>query len=308
MRAFQKSILLGVAFFGALNVSSRTAAQSTLTPQEFSARIEQAIDLTKLGSAVPSEGWMRKVRQALGLPATVRYYGRIVTVPRDAFLEGLSGNEAADFDRAAVHLGWQYRQLQIGIDLGTPDLQRVGDALDRAYRQVVHVRPNLLERIQRAVVDLIQAFVHRLVVFGGPGSLLAWSVLLGLVAGAVFLLRRVRLFPDRILTAPTAAHPVEMMDWGHLAEEALRAGDLVQAVRALYMSLLATMARRGLLVDAPALTAGECRAAVRRTRPGLYPELVRATEAYERVIYGSAAPSQIEVDALREANILARKA
>jgi Domain of unknown function (DUF4129) len=308
VRPFRKQTLLGVGLLAALSVSSPSAGQSILTPQQFSARLERAIDVTKLGSAVPSEAWMRKVREAVGLPVMVRFYGRVVTVPQDRFLEDLSGKEALDFDRAAVHLGWQYRQLQVGIDLGTPDVQGVGDALDQAYRQIVHIRPNLLERIRRGVADLIGAFVHRLVVFAGPGSLLAWAFLLALVASAVFLLRRVRLFPDRILIAPAAAHRAESIDWSHLAEEALRAGDLKRAVRALYMALVATMARRGLLVDAPALTAGECRAVVQRTRPGLYPELARATEAYERVIYGSAAPSQIEVDALREANVLARTA
>jgi hypothetical protein len=296
------SMLIAVGLIMAVSLAGPTAAQTTVSTNGFSARLEQAIDVTKLGSAVPSPAWMRKVRDTLGLPVMVRFYGQVVAVPRDPFLEGLSGNDASDFDRAAVHLGWQYRQLQIARDLGPPDSQRVQEALDRAYRQVVQVRPNPLEGIRRAVSELIASFLHRLVDFAGPGSVLAWSILFGLAAGAVILLRRARLLPERILTTPMSDRPAEEVNWSRRAEEALETGDLVRAVRALYMALLDTLARRGLLAEAPALTAGECRAVVRRARPALYPEVARATELYERVVYGSAPPGQMEVEALLEAN------
>ena len=122
-----------------------------------------------------------------------------------------------------------------------------------------------------------------------------------------FLLRS-RLVPDRAASSGAQGRRHDRsVDWAARADEALRAGDLHEAVRASYLALLAVLAGRGIVANAPALTAGEARFAVRRARPGLFPAIARATESYERVIYGGETPDRADVDHLREATAEARK-
>jgi hypothetical protein len=72
--------------------------------------------------------------------------------------------------------------------------------------------------------------------------------------------------------------------------------------------MVAALAARGLTTDSPSLTAGECRAAVARLRPGLYPLVAEATGTYERVAYGMAPADRNAVETLREAALQARSA
>ena len=138
--------------------------------------------------------------------------------------------------------------------------------------------------------------------------MLAWVALILIGAIVVVYLFRARLVPDRVSSAGRAdrggSGPV---DWAARAEEALRAGDLHEAVRTMYLALLATLAGRGIVADAPALTAGEARFAVQRRRPALFPAIARATDAYERVIYGGAVPDERDVEHLRDAAAEARR-
>ena len=92
-----------------------------------------------------------------------------------------------------------------------------------------------------------------------------------------------------------------LVDWRRTADEALAAGDLGAAVPALYHALLGTLDARGVVRDAPALTAGECRGTVHRARPALSPAIDDATAAFERVVYGKLPATPADIEALQGA-------
>ena len=104
------------------------------------------------------------------------------------------------------------------------------------------------------------------------------------------------------------ASNVPRIDWIARAEDAFRTGDLHGAVHAFYRGLLSSLSGRGLLIDAPGLTAGECRSTVREVRPDLFQAVADATGTFEQVAYGGAAPGPDEVETLRRAVALARSA
>ena len=307
MRRARASLILGLLLAMTASLHSTATAQSRFTAEEFAGRLNLAIELTELGTSGPSAARMGQVREALGLPAQVVVGEAVVVLPPDPFLERLSGETSRDFERAGAHLEATRDALDAALGRDVPSPESVEESLDRAYREVIQIRPSFLDRIRRAVGELLAYLLYRLVNFVGPSSILAWAVLLGLVAAALILLRRARLVPERVLPGRGAGGALETkVDWRRRAQEALRAGDLPEAIRALYLALITTLAGRGLLADAPALTAGECRAAVRRTRPSLYPVVARATESYERVVYGGATPGQGDVESLLEAEQGAR--
>jgi hypothetical protein len=69
---------------------------------------------------------------------------------------------------------------------------------------------------------------------------------------------------------------------------------------------LGALSGRGLLIDAPGLTAGECRSTVRAVRPELFDAIADATGTFEQIAYGGAVPEPDDVDTLRRAVALAR--
>jgi hypothetical protein len=301
------SLILSVCIAATMNLSGVATAQASVSAEEFGHRLDRAIELSELGASSPFPARMRDVREALGLPVQVVVGEWSVLIPPDPLLERLSGETTVDFQRAGAHLEAMRSAMDAAAAREVPSPESVEESLDRAYRAVIQIRPSLLERIRRAVGEFLAYLFYRLVNFAGPSSLLAWAVVVGLVAAALLLLRRARLVPERVLPGRGRARVVETgVDWRRRAQEALRAGDLPEAIRALYLVLISTLAGRGLLADAPALTAGECRAAVRRNRPSLYPLVARATESYERVVYGGVRPGKEDVDSLLEAEEGAR--
>jgi hypothetical protein len=301
------SLILSVCIAATLNLYGIAQAQARVSAEQYGDRLDLAIDLTELDDAAPSPARMELVRRALGLPVRVVVGEWSALIPPDPLLERLSGETTLDFQRAGAHLEAMRSALDTAVGRDVPSPESVQESLDRAYRSVIQIRPSLLERIRRAVGEFLAYLFYRLVNFAGPSSLLAWAVVVGLVAAALLLLRRARLVPERVLPGRGRARVVETgVDWRRRAQEALRAGDLPEAIRALYLVLISTLAGRGLLADAPALTAGECRAAVRRNRPSLYPLVARATESYERVVYGGVRPGKEDVDSLLEAEEGAR--
>jgi hypothetical protein len=298
---------LSVCLAAALTFSGTAEAQARVSAEEFGDRLDRAIELSELGGSSPSAARMQEVRDALGLPVQVVMGEWAVLLPENPLLEDLPGETTVDFDRARAHLEAIRGSLDAAVARDVPSPESVEESLDRAYRAVIQIRPSLLERIRRAVGEFLAYLFYRLVNFVGPSSVLAWAVVVGLVAAALILLRRARLVPERVLPGRGAGRALETkVDWHRRAQEALRAGDLSEAIRALYLVLITTLAGRGLLADAPALTAGECRAAVRRNRPSLYPVVARATQSYERVVYGGVRPRREDVDSLLEAEEGAR--
>ena len=296
------------ALVGTLVLAGIGAAQARIGPDEFGDRLRQAQELARLDGDPASRERMDELRDALGLPVEIAVGDWVVEIPPDPILRDLTGDDASDFEVARDRLSALDASLTDALSREAPGSTAIADALAEAYAGVVPPQPDVLSLVLGWVGDVIEALLVR---FGNAvanaGNALAWVVLLAIVVIAVAYLARARLVPDRVSGAVRAGRAaIGPVDWAARADEALRAGDLREAVRALYLALLAVLAGRGIVADAPALTAGEARFAVRRARPALFPAIARATDAYERVVYGGAAPDQRDVEHLRDATTQAR--
>lgn len=303
--ALSSSLVLGFLILG---IAVRASAQTTIPVEELRERLATAESLAAAGVADPSNARMIEIRDTLGLPVVVQVHAWTASIGVDPTLDGLAGDDTADFRRAGVRLRALREALEGAIDARPVDADDVGSALDAAYRGSIQVDPGLVERIRRAVAEFIQGLFARLFAFRGAGSLIAWAVIVGLSLLAVWLLRRMRLVPETSMETVAASGRHQRVDWIARAEEAFRAGDLRGAVHAFYRGLLTSLSGRGFLIDVPGLTAGECRSTVRVVRPDLFEAVSNATGTFERVAYGGVAPGPDEVETMRRAVTLARSA
>jgi uncharacterized protein DUF4129 len=302
-------VVLCVVLATGLLLGASAAAQPApaISAEELLDRLRTAETLAQDGAADPSLTRMREVRDAIGLPVTIRIGDADVAVPIDPVLVGLVGEDAEEFRRAADRVTALRASLDRAITAEPVHPEEVEAALASAYQGVLQVDPGLIERIRRAIAELIGSVLSRLFSFQGAGTLVAWAVLAGLAILAVWLIRRLRLVPETAMEVVPSG-PATRVDWIARAEDALRAGDLHGAVHAFYRGLLTALSGRGLLIDAPGLTAGECRSTVRDVRPDLFEAVAEATGAFEQVAYGGAVPGTDDVDSLRRAIALARSA
>lgn len=309
MTALARPVAVLLVLAGALASAGPSAAQDELTPEELAARLDGARELAQRGVGDPSPERMAAVRAELGLPVHVLVGGVNIEIADDP-VAGLRGATSDDFERASERLAAVATSLEEAVTRPALDRSAVAGALEDAFRGIAQPRPDPSEVILRWIGEAIGWVLHRIQqAISAAGSLLPWLVVL-LAAGAVAVLiwRRATLVPDRVVRSGAGARgAATAVDWSGRADDAIRAGDLREAVRALYLALLESLARRGLLADAPALTAGEARSAVSRSRPALFPAVARATESYERVVYGGAPPDRDDVELLRRADALARR-
>jgi uncharacterized protein DUF4129 len=283
------------------------AAARHIAPDDYVARLDEALHVARGAIGHPDPASMQAVRQALGLPVTVDFPGGAAQIPADPLLEELSGTTASDFRAASLRLSALRDAAALAASAKSLDRTGLRRAVAEAYRGIGPTTPSLLDRIRARLQAVWRGFLDALTNFRGVGSLLIWALVAALLIGGWLLLRRGALVAEVRgidVPSPTGA-PV---DWLRRADEALARGDLQGAVRALYRALLAALARRGTVADEPSLTAGECRAAVGAARPALYPAVAAATTAFERVAYGRVAPTDEDVEALRRAERAARTA
>ncbi|MGH2705085.1 MAG: DUF4129 domain-containing protein [Actinomycetota bacterium] len=279
-----------------------------LSRDELLSRIAAARGLAAEGVSDPSPGRMDAVRRTLGLPDSLDLdEGRRVTIEADPYLAGIRGEIGDEFRRAGAHL----ETLEAGVrSTGTGSFgdQRIASALARAYAGV-RTRESLWERLRGLVARLIAALQEWIArhVAGSPSRAVAWLIVGGVLVGIVILLRRLRIVPNRSV-APVTDDVREEQDWRRLAEQAETSGDLGAALKARYRLLLAVLAARGILRDAPSLTATECRASVRTKLPRAYPPVADATDAFERVFYAQVAPRAEDLRTMRTAEEAARAA
>ncbi len=299
-------VLLVMALLSAAPVGGQPGP--VVSPEELLDRLRAAAVLAEEGSADPSPDRMRELEETMDLPTVVRIDGVDVAVPPDPVVVSLSGARSEDFRRAADRLGTLRDSLDRATSAAPVNADDVESALADAYRGVLQVDPGLVERIRRAIGELIQSLLARLFSFQGAGTIVAWAVLVGLGILAVWLIRRLRLVPETAMEVAGGRSGAPRVDWIARAEDAVRAGDLHLAVHAFYRGLLGTLSGRGLLIDAPGLTAGEARSTVRAVRPELFDAMADATGAFEQVAYGGAVPGPDDVDTLRRAVVLARSA
>jgi len=309
VRRWARLLVPSAALVGIVALVGPSVAQTRISPDEYLDRLQRAQELARLDGDAPSQERMAELRAILALPVEVAISGWMVEVRADPILERLSGETDADFELASVRLSALGDAFSDAVTAEPLPSDRVSTALAQAYAGIVPPPPNLLETVLRVIGEVFQAIVQRVgSVIASAGNAIAWVVLIAIGVIGGLTLFRARLVPDRVSRAGRAGRAGQgVVDWAARAEEAVRAGDLHEAVRALYLALLAVLAGRGIIADAPALTAGEARFAVQRSRPSLLPVIARATESYERVVYGGATPEPRDVERLREAAAEARR-
>jgi hypothetical protein len=278
------------------------ARASPVTMDEFVERLDHARDLADRGALDPTPSAMDDVREAVGLPVDVAVPDDVIHIDADPFLESLVGSDAAEFRAAGEHLGRMADDARLAEMARNVDGGAIDEALSRAYEGIA--RPGLVQRVvtyaKGMFLRILRAIFEPLGTFRGFNSALAWAVVVGVGLLSLLVLRRLglRFVPDR---AAMEAGTPRRIDWQALADEAQQRGDLREATRALYHALLAALAARRIVSDDASTTAGECRAAVARGLPDLYPAVVDATKGFERVAYGGAKPLPADVEPLRRA-------
>jgi hypothetical protein len=297
-----------IACLSIAGIGGAAAVEPPVDAGVFLARLREAAELAERSAEQPSPARMTEVRAIVGLPASVSSGAWSIDVTTDSVLESLAGTSQRDFDEARSRIEALAADVEAVLAREPPDAERTAAALAAAYRGVSQADPSLLERFYRAVADVIGAVLYRVTsAIGDVGSAFGALLVLALGGGALWILaRRLQLLPDRVLPASERTGRASPTDWSTRADEAVRTGDLHEAVRVLYLLLLASLAGRGWLAEAPALTAGEARSAVGRTRPALLAAVTRATERYEQVIYGGTPAAAGDVEALQAAVALVR--
>ncbi|HEX9889470.1 MAG TPA: DUF4129 domain-containing protein [Nitriliruptorales bacterium] len=198
----------------------------------------------------------------------------------------------------AAAVAWAQAAPDALAPLDRPAIQ---DALASAYDDI-DARPSARERILRFIGDLLlRAFGAAFGRDDGLGLLLAVAALALLTVAAWWLYRRLGL-----VAAPTAAGaagtaPDRRIDWNHRAQEARARGDLETAVRAGWRYLLQVLDDRGVLREAPSLTATETAEATQRADPGLGPAVAAAADAFEHVVFADEPATAGHDDRVRQA-------
>lgn len=298
----------------ALTAGPSAAAQSTepVSPEAFAARLDAAIaQLEQTPSESRTPDALQAAVASLGLPATVSMPdGEQRVVTEGSLFAGIDvdGGSAA-WDAVTERLHAARDLAGAAASVSPRDDATVRAAVAAAYGGT-DTEPGIVQRILRRIRDaigwLLDHTVGALMRSGPLGALLASLLLAGLVVLVAARVGR-RVVPDQ--HGPEgAAGGGAPIDWAALAQRAIDAGDPDGAVRALYHLLLETLDRRGIVEEAPSLTAGECRAAVQRRRPALEPTVRGATETFERVAYGNVEADDDDVDRLVGAERAARSA
>jgi hypothetical protein len=302
--------LLLAALLGPAGVAR---AQQTISLTEYRARLDAARALAQPGVAAPSPARMDRVRDTLGFPVVVLLPLGTTAVDSDPLLAGLKGTTGGDFRRAVTRIDALRGAARDVATTGAVDPARLHAAVSSAYANLDVPGPGIRERLGAWVAGAVDWLLSHLFSFEGTATIVTWIVVLLLLAGLAFAAGRTGLARElRVgLVSERTARRDERTpgrDWLVEADRALAAGDLEQAVRALYRALLAALQARGVIEDAPSVTAGETRLAVAASRPALVPLVGRATTVFERVAYGGADASPEDVEAVRRAEREVRSA
>ncbi len=125
--------------------------------------------------------------------------------------------------------------------------------------------------------------------------MIAWVVLVAFAAAAIFLIVRAvqldrRRSRESVGDAELDVHPDDrrpVAAWDADATRFEAEGRWRDALRCRYRSLVASLARAGVVDEVPGRTAGEYRAVVGQTRPSVAEPFAGATDLFERAWYGN---------------------
>jgi len=307
------AVAVSVAVAVAVGTTQAAWSEHVVSLQRFQENVTRSLAVARQGQSQPSPFLMREVRGALGLPTVVTGPGWQVSVASDPLLASLRGTSRTDFLRASSRLTALAGAASAAGRSTTTDPAAVRAALAQAYRGIVVGSPSFAERVRAWIDGLRWWLLEHLLSFQGPATLLTWLVLLLILGVLVYAayragaFREVRVGLVRERSAPASPGEDER-DPLTEALAALARGDSADGVRALYRAMLRSLQSRGVVEDSPSVTAGECRVALRVSRPALAPVIVPATEVYERVVYGGETPAREEVEAVRQAELRARSA
>ncbi|MEO1063290.1 MAG: DUF4129 domain-containing protein [Actinomycetota bacterium] len=171
--------------------------------------------------------------------------------------------------------------------------------------------PSLPERVLDRLGELLGE-LFELLAGGGAGSVVGWVLIGAALGGLVWLV--VRLVP-----AARAGNPLRQVTagrqptvdieaartataWDEEAEALEAAGRWDEALRARYRAVVARLARRGAVRDAPAVTTGEHReglGADTARRPLDAEEFAASADRFDEVWYGGAEATRDDVDRTR---------
>jgi hypothetical protein len=154
----------------------------------------------------------------------------------------------------------------------------------------------IFERVGQAISALVS---------GGRGSLIAWVIVIALLAGIGYVIYRAVQGRGVVLRDGTAepvsidtGHPPER--WDAEAAELEEKGDWRGALRCRYRSLIAALARAGVIDEVPGRTSGEYRADLRASLPAASSTFGPATDLFERAWYGNKPTGPEQVASFRE--------
>jgi hypothetical protein len=182
-----------------------------------------------------------------------------------------------------------------------PPPEAGADEIRRAADEILS-RPEFQEPLrslyQRAldwIGDLISDAISALV-GGGTGAVVAWVLLIAVVALVAYLVvRTVQGDRRRPSSHDATGITVESDDrrpaeaWAAEAERFEGEGRWRDAIRCRYRSIVAGLARSGVVDEVPGRTAGEYRVLVGHDRPAIAEPFAGATDLFERAWYGEEA-------------------
>lgn len=151
---------------------------------------------------------------------------------------------------------------------------------------------SLYQRVLDWIGDLISEAIGALV-SGGTGAIVAWALLLAVVALVAYLVvRTVQGDRRRSPADASVAFGIEADDrrpadeWVADAERFEGEGRWRDAIRCRYRAIVAGLARSGVVDEVPGRTAGEYRVLVGQGRPAVAEQFAGATDLFERAWYG----------------------
>lgn len=190
----------------------------------------------------------------------------------------------------------------------TAEAEEVRRAADEILGRPEFQEPprSLYQRVLDWLGDLLGEVLGSLI-GSGPGSVIAWLLLLAIVGGVVYLVvralqrgARVPLSADAGANVITADERRPAQAWSAEAERFETEGRWRDALRCRYRALVATLARTGVVEEVPGRTAGEYRTIVRHARPAAADSFDGATDLFERSWYGNAETGPEDTSTFRD--------